>query len=199
MTEPEKSEKPSEEIFISRKNFLLVCLLFTLGLILLSTLLINIFHQKTLLDIFTKGMPWRYQVIHGSLYGILASTSILAILKIKYFENANYFFVEILKTIRLNIFDIFLISLCAGISEELFFRATLQPWLGLWFTSILFIALHGYLDFTKSKLFILGLIMVLVAIGLGFMFKYVGIISAITAHTVFDIIMLFHFVKKNNF
>lgn len=197
MTESEKQEEPVQELIITRKKFLLVCSIFTLGLIFLSTLLINIFHSKTLLDVFLKGIPWHHQILHGSIFGALAATSILAFLKIKYFENVNHFFEEILTILKLKIIDIFFISACAGISEELFFRATIQPWLGLWVTSILFIALHGYLDFTKLKLFFIGLFMVLVAAGLGFMYENAGIISAIMAHIVFDIIMLFHFIKKN--
>ncbi len=34
-------------------------------------------------------------------------------------------------------------SLLAGFSEELLFRGALQPWIGIWLTSLLFAAAHG--------------------------------------------------------
>ncbi|PCH68411.1 MAG: hypothetical protein COC01_03880 [Bacteroidetes bacterium] len=187
--------EPEEELFISRKKFMQICYLFTLGLIVFSTILLNLFHDQTLLQIFEKGVAFWMQTIHGVVFGTLAATIMIGLMQIKFFSEVGTFFEDLLQSIQLRTFDIFAISLCAGISEELFFRATIQPWLGVWITSILFIALHGYLDPRKWKLAIVGCVMVLVAAGLGYLFIFAGIMAAIIAHMVFDLIMLFYYLK----
>ncbi|MBL4655969.1 MAG: CPBP family intramembrane metalloprotease [Bacteroidia bacterium] len=172
-----------------------ICYLFTLGLIVFSTILLNLFHDQTLLQVFEKGANYWMQLIHGIIFGTLAATIIIGLMQLKFFSEVGTFFEDLLQSIQLRTFDIFAISLCAGISEELFFRATIQPWLGVWITSILFVALHGYLDPRNWKLSIVGCFMVLVAAGLGYLFIFAGIMAAIIAHMVFDLIMLFYYVK----
>lgn len=86
------------------------------------------------------------------------------------------------------------ISMAAGIGEEVLFRGGLQPLLGLWLTALLFTALHlRVYDFRLGDpvswmqaggVFAMGL-------GLGLMFRHVGLIAAVVAHAVIDICGLY--------
>ena len=62
--------------------------------------------------------------------------------------------------------------------------------LGVWFTAILFVLLHGYLNPFDLSLTVYGIYMVLVIGVLGLMTEYFGILTAIIAHTLIDIILL---------
>ncbi|MGB0839061.1 MAG: CPBP family intramembrane glutamic endopeptidase, partial [Chitinophagales bacterium] len=77
-----------------------------------------------------------------------------------------------------------------GIGEEWFFRAGLQPYLGIWATALLFVLIHGYLDFRNRPLFICGLFLVIMSAGLGYLYEYIGLASAMIAHGVYDLIVL---------
>lgn len=82
------------------------------------------------------------------------------------------------------------ISLCAGIGEEILFRGVIQPFLGIWITAILFVAIHGYLNPKNWRLIIYGVYLTLVIVVVGWQAKHFGLISAIAAHTVIDIVLL---------
>ena len=78
------------------------------------------------------------------------------------------------------------LSFCAGVGEELFFRVALQPHLGLWVTSILFVAVHGYLN-PRSYIFIYGSFLVFIVAGMGFLYIKFGFWSAAAAHFAYDL------------
>lgn len=99
----------------------------------------------------------------------------------QFFGLAIYYFVpsyhrtvlEIMMPIfeRMNLLSIAYLALLAGIGEEIFFRAFLQPLLGLFFTSIIFALLHCGL---KRDLFAYGLFAFVVSLVLGYIFNYSG-------------------------
>lgn len=61
-----------------------------------------------------------------------------------------------------------------------------------------FVAIHGYLNPLNWKISVYGIIMIGFIAALGYLFKTAGIIAAITAHSVFDAILLFQLVEKNH-
>lgn len=83
-----------------------------------------------------------------------------------------------------------LVSVCAGVGEELFFRGALQHWLGIPITAILFVALHGYLDPRDRRVSIYGAFLTVAMIGLGYMVAQVGLLGAMVAHTIIDVVLL---------
>ena len=62
--------------------------------------------------------------------------------------------------------------------------------LGIWVTSILFVLLHGYLNPFNLPLTYYGIYMVLVIGVLGLMTEHIGIVTAMIAHTLIDVILL---------
>ncbi|MFM2195846.1 MAG: hypothetical protein RL092_1446 [Bacteroidota bacterium] len=88
---------------------------------------------------------------------------------------------------QLTLQEIVFLSFCAGFGEEILFRGMLQPWLGVFFTAFLFIALHGYISVKSSAHLVFGLALWSMGIGLGLLGAYSGLISAAIAHMIYDI------------
>lgn len=85
---------------------------------------------------------------------------------------------------------ILFVSLSAGIGEELFFRGVLQPFLGILITSVLFVAIHGYINPKNWRISIYGLYMTLAIVLVGFLSERIGLFSAMAAHATIDIVLL---------
>lgn len=83
-----------------------------------------------------------------------------------------------------------LVSVCAGVGEELLFRGALQAWLGVPLTAIGFVALHGYLDLRDRRVSSYGIYMTLAMIGLGLLARHLGLLAPMIAHTVIDVILI---------
>jgi uncharacterized protein len=85
---------------------------------------------------------------------------------------------------------ILFVSLSAGIGEEIFFRGILQPFLGVILTSVIFVAIHGYINPKNWRISIYGAYMTLGIVLIGFLSERVGLLSAISAHTIIDVVLL---------
>lgn len=97
---------------------------------------------------------------------------------------------QMLGSLRLNKSEVIFISFCAGVGEEFLFRGTMQPLMGIVPTAVIFVALHGYLSFRDWRISVYGLYMTLVIITLGIFTDKWGILSAMIAHTIIDIVLL---------
>ena len=135
------------------------------------------------------------QCIVGLLFGSLAGASCWWLIRLSFMQPVHNKYTKLFQSLKLQSSDIIIISLCAGIGEELFFRGAIQPYLGIYLTAIIFVALHGYLDPRDWRLSIYGVVMTIIIIGLGYFTEYVGIISAITAHVVIDLILLYFLLR----
>ncbi|MFN0274884.1 MAG: lysostaphin resistance A-like protein [Chitinophagales bacterium] len=133
----------------------------------------------------------------GISYGLLSSFLLVFLLRRKFLSNTKNFFSRLISKFRVNYFDVFFLSFCAGVGEEIFFRAAIQPWLGIWLTSLLFIGLHGYLNLKDKPLFIYGVVLFFVSLGFGFLMEYAGLWSAMIAHFLIDVLLLSELKKKS--
>ncbi len=107
--------------------------------------------------------------------------------KWEYLNEVQSKFTIQLGSYQLTLQEIVFLSFCAGFGEEILFRGMLQPWLGIFFTAFLFIALHGYISVKSSAHLIFGLALWSMGIGLGLLGAYSGLISAAIAHMIYDI------------
>ncbi len=134
-----------------------------------------------------KANVW-IQVVAGVAGGFLLSGITWLMGKWKYLDDVNFDF-----TLRLGIFnfslqEILFLSFCAGVGEEIVFRGMIQPWLGILTTSFMFIALHGYMSYSSWPKVIFGLILFAVGTILGILGEYLGLLAAIVAHIIYDVI-----------
>ena len=130
------------------------------------------------------------QVLIGISFGIVTAMAGWQIVELPQMTKIKRFFVELISPIKLSKSQIVFISICAGVGEELLFRGAIQPVLGIWITSILFVLLHGYLNPFNLQLTFYGIYMVFVIGVMGLMTEHLGILTAMIAHTLIDVILL---------
>jgi len=75
------------------------------------------------------------------------------------------------------------------------FRGAIQEFCGVIITSILFVAIHGYLTYKDWALSIYGFVMTIIIMGLGYIYEYQGVFIPIIAHSVIDIVLLVGILK----
>lgn len=77
-----------------------------------------------------------------------------------------------------------ILSVAAGVCEELLFRGALQPLIGIWFSSALFAVVHAY-----GKLYLF--ISFLASLGLGYIYIITGsLVAPIIAHAIYDFLII---------
>lgn len=182
---------------MSKNTILLGCFtLFFFGIG--GILIIELLQDQRISFIIGKGFSFPYQLTIGVLTGLVAAGIALFIISRKFFQKERAFYYSLISKLDLNLAGIIFLSLCAGIGEELFFRAGIQPFLGIWWTAVFFVLLHGYLNPKNVRISIYGLVMVGIIGGFGYLFNYIGIFSAIAAHAVFDMVLFVTMVKNRS-
>ncbi len=174
--------RPSRELFMRMG-------LLTLLVPLVIVAILYYFNATTFMIpvVIGKANVW-IQVGAGIVGGFLLSGVTWLMGQWKYLDDVNFDY-----TLRLGIFnfsfqEILFLSFCAGVGEEIIFRGMIQPWLGILTTSFMFIALHGYMSYSSWPKVIFGLILFAVGTLLGVLGEYVGLLAAIVAHIIYDII-----------
>lgn len=180
---------------LNRYTFINLALLTLLGFGLAGYFLITNTLDQDFWEILTGKAFWAYQLALGIAYGLLVAMIGWQIIKLPFQRQTRYKYASLIQNLNLKFSDIILVSFCAGIGEELFFRGGIQPLAGVWVTSIIFVALHGYLNPFNWKLSIYGIYMTLVIAGIGYLKIHYGLASSMIAHTIIDIYLLY---KLNN-
>lgn len=182
--------KPKNIFIIRRQQLNFFAFLSLVIFTAFGALIHHHFLTSSLFRVFFEGWPLWQQMITGIVFGLISSVFAWRIIQSAILRDVRRFFIKLMKPFHFRFWDILFISFCAGIGEELLFRATIQPLIGLWLTAIIFVMLHGYLSIRNWQLSIYGIFMVLVTAGFGYLFRYTGIYSAIMAHAVIDIALL---------
>lgn len=125
----------------------------------------------------------------GLGFGIAAAFLGILLLKLPLLKETSTFYASLFKNLELHWTDILFYSFCAGVGEEILFRGALQPLLGLWFTAILFVILHGYISLKDLKKSSYGLFLIVISAGFGYLTLYYDLFAAMAAHFIFDVIM----------
>ena len=134
---------------------------------------------------------WWLQILWGLGVGLVAAFLAQLIINSPLLNKVNKRYANMLGRFELNLSEIAFISVCAGVGEELLFRGALQPLLGIWITSIVFVAIHGYLNPKDWRLSVYGAYMTLVIAGIGYLTLTSGLIASMIAHTVIDVYLLY--------
>jgi membrane protease YdiL (CAAX protease family) len=128
-------------------------------------------------------------ILSGSLFGMLYALFAQYILKADIFKSIPLPIDKMIRTLNLNLWDALFLSCCAGIGEELLFRSGIQTFLGIWITSFVFVAVHGYFSIKNPKMSLYGLIVFPFILGLSFGFKKYGLWFSVFAHAVYDFVL----------
>ena len=163
------------------------------SLILFSGLgwaIMNYFGPISLSEALGTGTDLLVQVIIGTGIGLGLGLLAWLLINHSYLKTTREFFADIIGPWQLNWGEIVWVSFCAGVGEEILFRGAIQPFLGIGWTSLLFVFIHGYLNPFNAPLTVYGIFMVLAIALLGIITVHYGLLSAIVAHIVIDIILL---------
>lgn len=133
--------------------------------------------------------PLYLQIAAGVFFGSFSALLGVALVKGKRFRNVRTFFESLIGEINPSLTQILFYSFCASVGEEILFRAGVQPIIGIWPASIVFVLLHGYLNPSNFSLMLYGIFLIVVCAGFGYMFRYFGLSSSIVAHFIYDVSM----------
>jgi hypothetical protein len=132
---------------------------------------------------------WLQDVLYGFSIGLAYALFAFLMLQVPIFRKVPLKVTDLVKKLKLNYFDAFFLSLCAGIGEELLFRVGVQYYLGVYLTAILFVAVHGYFSFKQPLMSLYGLIVLPLALILGFGYEYFGFWFAAAIHFCYDLVL----------
>jgi membrane protease YdiL (CAAX protease family) len=163
----------------------------TVGLALGITAL---FGREPLVQVLLRDKPWQIQGAWGIAIGFLVTVPAgVLISSVPWFVAFRRQLIELVSRADLNGFNPLWISLCAGVGEETLFRGALQPLLGLWVTSLIWTVLHyqtgGFRTMNRMKA-VYAVLVFLASVLLGIVFVQIGLIAAMVAHTVIDLVAL---------
>ena len=175
---------------MSRKAFFILGLATLFGFSLIGAIILHYYMGLSLWEALQIGQGWELQLLVGFAYGMITSILAWELIKMDFLTSTRNFFSELIQELKLNDIEILFISFCAGVGEEILFRGGIQPFMGIWLTSVVFVAIHGYLNPKNWQLSIYGVYMCLVIVGIGYFCIQIGLISCIVAHFTIDVYLL---------
>lgn len=135
-------------------------------------------------------------IIYGLQFGFVYAFIAYLFMKAPFFDQLPNRVDRMIDQLPLTYADGIFLSVCAGIGEELLFRAGIQPLLGPWITSVVFVALHGYLNPWNWKFSMYGLIVLPFIVIISFGFIHFGLWFSIAAHFAYDAVLFVIMIKE---
>jgi len=164
--------------------------LVTLVIFPIPTFAVLYFFEDVLpLGIFQFDNLGVYPIIIGLLLGIVYAFIALFVMQAKVFEKLPSRIEQIVKDMNLTMLDCIFLSICAGVGEELLFRSGVQFYLGPILTSVIFVAIHGYLNPWNWRMSLYGLIVLPFILLISYGFESMGLWFAITTHFAYDLVL----------
>lgn len=160
-----------------------------LGMSAIGVLLINYLQNRVAEQVLVGGKAYYIQGLSGVFFGSLSALLAVALINGKRFKSVRVFFQHLMQDMNPSLVNILFYSFCASVGEEILFRAGIQPIIGIWPAAILFVLLHGYINPANINLTIYGSVLIIICAGFGYLFRYFGLLSAVTAHFVYDVAM----------
>lgn len=188
----------NENLSLDGRKVLVLSVLSGVVWLLLGNLIIHYFQEKTLAEIFFRGSHIFIQTGIGLASGALIGFAGIMMIRRPSFSEIldEYAIIRQVKELSLSPSQMVYVSLVAGISEEILFRGAIQPVIGIWWTSLLFIGIHGYIRVHSTTHVLYSLFTFILSMVLGLFFIYFGLISAMAAHFIYDVVVLYG-IKRN--
>lgn len=184
--------KTTQKDDFSGKNLLAMSVISAVVYLLLAIAIIYWFHKEGVAGVFDHGYSFARQIFIGAVAGCLTAGVIIFIAAREPVSQVldDFYLYRMISQTRFTNFDRIQLSLFAGVGEELLFRGAIQPVLGIWVTSVIFIGIHGYFKFSSAVHLFFGLMMFGLSVVLGYLFEYAGLVAAMSAHAMYDFVML---------
>ncbi len=168
---------------------LIICVVFCA----LAVVIIFLFGRKPYASTLVHGLSPIYQILIGLAFG--AIYWVASVLGSRYIakRKAAQHIAESYNRLNLSGWNPLWIAVAAGLGEELLFRGALQPLLGIWLTSVLFVLVHirayRFNKLNKRVLF-QSFSIFAISVVFGCVAIYVGLIAAIIVHAAMDAVAL---------
>ncbi len=184
------------QVELNKSTLFHLSMITLLGMPVVAFVIINVFHDFTIYEtLFTRtkvaphlriiGLP------AGVLYGLITVLIGIFLVTRPNMREINDFFGKMIQDLNPGWLHIFFYSICAGVGEEILFRAAIQPLIGIWPTAIIFVLLHGYINFNHFSTSLYGVFLIFVSAGFGYLDIFFGIAAPITAHFMYDLVMFY--------
>ena len=173
----------------SLKGQILTCLLSVALAIIITTS----FHPEPTFSEWRVGLPIGVQFAIAGVFATLCSVGAVIAVQLPYVQRLVRV-PKVLQHIDLSGAMPWMVGLCAGVGEELLFRAALQPLVGLWIGAVIFAAAHvrtaalGSTSNTKRVAYILNI--AIAGVVLGLVFEHLGLLAAVLIHATIDVVGL---------
>ncbi len=165
----------------------------------LIALIIDFFSETVHLPSTLMGVePLWKQLIVGISLGITSAAVAHFVLSMPFMRTINTKYVNMFSQFKLGWNEILFVSFCAGVGEEILFRGAIQPLIGIVLTSVVFVAIHGYLNPKEWRISVYGITLTGVICAMGYASKHFGILSAIIAHFMIDVWLLRLLQREEN-
>jgi len=168
---------------------LLTCLVF----LVIAAMIILVAYAEPL-SVFVGPMSMANQLLFGLGLSALAATGSYVSFRMTASSESTRKTIAAYARLDLSGLNPLWISLAAAIGEELLFRAALQPLLGVWITSVIFLLTHTPV-YQFRKLDKATLVQAAGVFGasvvLGFIYQYVGLLAAVLVHVAIDVVGLY--------
>lgn len=128
-------------------------------------------------------------IVYGLEFGILYAFLAMILLQAPVFERLPLRMDQLVRDLKLNIYDAIFLSLCAGIGEELLFRVGLQYFTGPILTSLIFVGIHGYFSWKNLSMNYYGLLVLPFILLISFGYNHFGLWFSISAHFAYDAVL----------
>ena len=100
--------------------------LFTIiGFPLVAFVINYFFSSESFWDIFISKQGILYELIIGMFLGILSGLIAWQIIKLRILQPVRYKYQDVIGSLRMNIGTIIMVSVCAGVGEEILFRGNI--------------------------------------------------------------------------
>ena len=137
-----------------------------------------------------ENFQW-YPIALGLGFGVLYAIFALFVMQAKVFKEMPTRVEKLVQSMNLTTLDCLFLSLCAGVGEELLFRSGVQFYLGPIITTILFVAIHGYLNPFNWRMSLYGLIVLPFILVISFALEDYGLWFCISAHFSYDFVLFY--------
>ena len=178
----------AEKKLLNRNKQIGTCAL----LLILGVALTCLFQRRPLFSEWMVGIALWEQSVVALGFGALAMIGAEMAFRITYLRRAMVL-PPAMQNIDLSGSAPLVISLAAGVSEEILFRAALQPLIGIWFASAVFAVAHlrtaSIAGSALKKVIYLANVFV-VGLALGLVFQKIGLVTAILVHAIIDFVAL---------
>lgn len=175
----------------------------TLLLLPLIALPILYFADISFISIFDLRDSNPFSIVFFISAGIFFGLFIMWFGDLPFFENTLVEYEKMMANFKINTWQAFFLSICAGVGEEILFRGAIQPILGIWLTAIIFVGSHHYLYNEKLNKYntIPFVVMVSFLLGLGVLLGWIAeeftLWHAIAIHFSYDLVQ-FMYIREPN-